>query len=82
MGKLVPRVRTTAKILYLIYLFITVVQIILLLFTGMPLFDSMAMSFGTAGTGGFGICQQQLRRLYRSAPVDLHHFHDPVWRKL
>ena len=55
MGKLVPRVRTTAKILYLIYLFITVVQIILLLFTGMPLFDSMAMSFGTAGTGGFGI---------------------------
>lgn len=35
-GKLVPRVRTTAKILYLIYLFITVVQIILLLFTGMP----------------------------------------------
>ena len=46
-GKLVPRVRTTAKILYLIYLFITVVQIILLLFTGMPLFDSMAMSFGT-----------------------------------
>lgn len=54
-GKLVPRVRTTAKILYLIYLFITVVQIILLLFTGMPLFDSMAMSFGTAGTGGFGI---------------------------
>ena len=54
-GKLVPRVRTTAKILYLIYLFITVVQIILLLFTGMPLFESMAMSFGTAGTGGFGI---------------------------
>lgn len=54
-GKLVPRVRTTAKILYLIYLFITVVQIILLLFTGMPLFDAMAMSFGTAGTGGFGI---------------------------
>ena len=54
-GKLVPRVRTTAKILYLIYLFITVVQIILLLFTCMPLFDSMSMSFGTAGTGGFGI---------------------------
>ena len=54
-GKLVPRVRTTAKILYMIYLFITVVQIVLLLFSGMPLFDSMAMSFGTAGTGGFGI---------------------------
>ena len=47
--------RTTAKILYLIYFFITVVQIVLLLLSGMPLFDSMAMSFGTAGTGGFGI---------------------------
>ena len=54
-GKLVPKVRTTAKILYKIYLFMTVLQIILLLIGGMPLFDSLAISFGTAGTGGFGI---------------------------
>jgi len=54
-GKLVPRVRSTAKILYTIYLFMTVLQIILLLIGGMPLFDSLAISFGTAGTGGFGI---------------------------
>lgn len=54
-GKLVPRVRTTAKILYGIYLFMTVLEVILLLIGGMPLFDSLTTSFGTAGTGGFGI---------------------------
>jgi trk system potassium uptake protein TrkH len=54
-GKLVPRVRTTAKILYIIYFAITMVEIVLLLGAGMPWFDSIAMSFGTAGTGGFGV---------------------------
>ncbi|GLC82999.1 TrkH family potassium uptake protein [Lacrimispora brassicae] len=54
-GKLVPKVRTTAKILYKIYLFMTALEIILLVIGGMPLFDSLAISFGTAGTGGFGI---------------------------
>lgn len=54
-GKLVPKVRSTARILYLIYLFLTLLEVILLLVGGMPLFDSLATSFGTAGTGGFGI---------------------------
>ena len=54
-GKLVPRVKDTAKILYLIYIFLTGVQIVLLLFGDMPLYDSIVHSFGTAGTGGFGI---------------------------
>lgn len=54
-GKLVPRVKSTAKILYGIYIVLTCVQIALLMFGGMPLFDSLAVSFGTAGTGGFGI---------------------------
>lgn len=54
-GKLVPKVRSTAKILYGIYLFMTVIEVILLLLGGMSLFDSLATSFGTAGTGGFGI---------------------------
>ena len=54
-GKLVPKIKTTAKILYLIYIVLTVVQIVLLLFGGMSLFDSIVHSFGTAGTGGFGI---------------------------
>ena len=53
--KLVPTVQSTAKILYGIYIVMTVVQIVLLLLAGMPLFDSVTLSFGTAGTGGFGI---------------------------
>lgn len=54
-GKLVPKVKATAKILYLIYFSMTVLQILILLGSGMHWFDSIAMSFGTAGTGGFGI---------------------------
>ena len=54
-GKLVPKARNTAVILYLIYVAITVIEIIFLLFGGMPLFDSVVHAFGTAGTGGFGI---------------------------
>lgn len=54
-GKLVPRAKDTAKILYLIYLGMTAVEIILLLVGGMPFFDSVVHAFGTAGTGGFGI---------------------------
>ena len=53
-GKLVPRVKDTAKILYLIYIFLTVLQTVLLLAGGMSLFDSLVHTFGTAGTGGFG----------------------------
>ena len=54
-GKLVPRVRHTAELLYTIYFVMTIIQIILLLISGMSLFDSLTMSFGTAGTGGFGV---------------------------
>ena len=54
-GKLVPKLGTTAKYLYFIYMGMTVVQIILLLIGRMPLFDTLCMTFGTAGTGGFGI---------------------------
>ncbi len=54
-GKLVPQVRRTAQILYGIYMAITVVEVLCLLISGLPLFDSLTMAFGTAGTGGFGI---------------------------
>lgn len=54
-GKLVPRIRDTAKILYLIYIVMTAVEIVLLKLGDMSLFDSVVHSFGTAGTGGFGI---------------------------
>ena len=54
-GKIVPKMRDTAKILYLIYIALTVIEIAFLLFGGMSLFDSIVHAFGTAGTGGFGI---------------------------
>ncbi len=53
--KLVPKVRQTALTLYGLYLFITVVEVLFLLLGGMPLFDALTTTFGTAGTGGFGI---------------------------
>ncbi|MBQ2724986.1 MAG: TrkH family potassium uptake protein [Clostridia bacterium] len=53
--RIVPRVRNTAKILYLIYIVMTCVQILLHIIGGMPVFDSIIHSLGTAGTGGFGI---------------------------
>lgn len=54
-GKIVPKVKNTAKILYIIYIVMTAVEILLLFAGGMPLFESVVHAFGTAGTGGFGI---------------------------
>ncbi len=54
-GKLVPRSRDTAKILYYIYFAMTAILTLLLIAGGMPVFDSIVHAFGTAGTGGFGI---------------------------
>ena len=54
-GKLVPRIKDTSRMLYLIYIVMTAVEIIFLLFGGLSLFESAVLSFGTAGTGGFTI---------------------------
>lgn len=54
-GKLVPKVRQTAKYLYIIYFALTVIEVIFLLFGHMNLFEAMTTAFGTAGTGGFAI---------------------------
>ena len=54
-GKLVPKMKQTAEILYLLYILLTVLDIIFLLLGRMPLFDAICTAFGTAGTGGFGI---------------------------
>lgn len=54
-SKLVPRVRTTALLLYSIYFVLTLLEFILLLCGGMTVFEAMNTSFATAGTGGFGI---------------------------
>ncbi len=53
-SKLVPRVRTTALILYLIYTIFTLLEMVLLLFGGMTFFEALNTAFATAGTGGFG----------------------------
>ena len=54
-SRLAPTVQSTAKILYKIYIGMTIAEIVILLLCRMPLFDAITTSFGTAGTGGFGI---------------------------
>lgn len=54
-SKLSPHLRDTAMILYAIYFGITLLEVVLLLVGGMPLFDAICTSMATAGTGGFGI---------------------------
>lgn len=54
-GKLVPKGKWSAMILYIIYAVLTVIMVIMLLIGDMPLFDSICHAMGTAGTGGFGI---------------------------
>ncbi len=59
-GKLVPKLRHTAMILYGIYILLTAIQTVLLLFTGMPFYDSLVNAFATAGTGGFSVKNQSI----------------------
>ena len=59
-GKLVPKMRQTAIILYLIYIALTVINVIFLLCGGMPWLESLCTAFGTAGTGGFGVYNDSL----------------------
>ena len=59
-GKLVPRMKKTASILYLIYIVLTIVNVLFLLAGRMPLFDAVCTAFGTAGTGGFGIMNDSM----------------------
>ena len=59
-GKLVPRMKQTALILYLIYIALTVINVIFLLAGKMPFLEALCTAFGTAGTGGFGIKNDSL----------------------
>ena len=69
-GKLVPRARHTAILLYSMYLALTIIEVLFLLAGGMPLFDSLVNSFATAGTGGFSIKNASIG-FYNSAYVDI-----------
>ncbi|SET34104.1 trk system potassium uptake protein TrkH [Enterococcus malodoratus] len=68
-GKLVSKVRVTARILYVIYTVLTLIQIVLLALGGMPIFDSILNSFATAGTGGFAMSDSGIAG-YNSAYID------------
>ena len=59
-GKLVPKMRQTTLILYIIYVAMTILNVIFLLCGGMSLFESVCTAFGTAGTGGFGVRNDSL----------------------
>nr|MDD6335128.1 TrkH family potassium uptake protein [bacterium] len=68
-GKLVSKMRLTAQLLYGIYLFLSIAEVILLLLGGMPFFDSVVGTFATAGTGGFSIKNASIA-FYDSAYCD------------
>lgn len=69
-GKLMPKMRGTARALYIIYLVMTVVEVVLLLCGGLSWFDALTTAFGTAGTGGFGVRNASVGA-YNSAYVDV-----------
>lgn len=68
-GKLASKWQNSVRILYGIYIGLTILEIIMLLFGGMPLFDSIVHTFGSAGTGGFGIKNTSIG-YYNSAYID------------
>lgn len=69
-GKLVPKMRQTARILYAVYTVMTLVLIVLLCIGKMPLFEAICHSFGTAGTGGFSVRTEGIG-YYNSAYIDI-----------
>lgn len=69
-NKLVPKIKETSRILYSIYIVLTVVCVLALLLAGMPLYDALINAFGTAGTGGFSNWNNSIAH-YDSVAVDL-----------
>ncbi len=69
-GKLVPRMRTTARILYLLYIGLTFLEFVLLLFGHIPVYDALLTAFGTTATGGFGLLNDSIAG-YHSVYVEM-----------
>ncbi len=67
--KLAPRIMMTAKILWFVYIVISVIECVLLLFAGMTLFDALCHTFGTMATGGFSIKNSSVAA-YHSTIID------------
>ena len=81
-GKMVPRMVDSSKILYTIYFALTLVQVVFYLAGGMPLFDSLCNAFATAGTGGFSIKADSFAG-YSAVCADGHNgVHGAVRREL
>jgi trk system potassium uptake protein TrkH len=68
-GKVVAKLSSSARILYLMYLSMAAVMVVLLFFGGMSFFDALLHAFGTAGTGGFGVRNGSILT-YDSAYID------------
>ena len=66
-GKLVPKLRHTAIILYAIYIGLTLTEVIALLIARMPLYDALVTTFGTAGTGGFSVMNDSIAGYHNPA---------------
>lgn len=73
-SKLVPHVKDTAKILYGIYIAITICEATILRALGMPLFDSLTTTFGTVGTGGFGIRNDSIAGYFPAIQITITVF--------
>ena len=69
-GKIVAKARDSARVLYIIYFIMTLILIILLMFGGVKIFDSMLYAFGTAGTGGFGFTNEGISQ-YNSSYIEI-----------
>lgn len=69
-GKLVSRLSSTARILYLIYFVFMMLTLMALWLAGVPFFHAMLLAFGTAGTGGFGVLNGSIAP-YDSFTVEL-----------
>lgn len=69
-GKLVPKLKQTAKLLYIMYCFLSIAEVIALLLAGLPLYDAFVHMFGTAGTGGFSIWNDSIAH-YNNAAVEM-----------
>ena len=69
-GKLVPKMKDTARVLYGIYIVLTFICIIFLVCGKMPVFDAICHAFGTAGTGGFSIKNAGIG-FYNSAYIEM-----------
>ena len=68
-GKVTPKITTTAKVLWLIYLFFTVIETVLLMFAGMDFIDALSHAFSTLGTGGFSTKNSSIA-FYNSASIE------------